>query len=132
MTPPPTNLTEGRWFLHSVNGEAVPALVAERIIGITAEETHIDSATIDVTLSGTWTQRVFVRVLYGGAVDREEMFLDQGTWTREPASFAFVSSVRSRAFSAQLTSVGTLISTETLLSWTGAPTLTGTYGLTVP
>ena len=127
----PPNLTTGRWYLHAANGEDVPALVAERTIGLTAEETHIDSATIDVTAGG-WEQRVHLRIMHAGVEDRQETFYDEGTWTRETVGFAFVSTVRSRTFSGTIQPGGALTTTESILSWSGAPTVTGTYRKTPP
>ncbi len=128
----PPNLSAGRWYMHEANAEAMPALIAERTIGLTAEETHIDSATIDVTASGTWEQRVHLRIMHSGVEDRQETFYDEGTWTREAVGFAFVSAVRSRTFSATMQPGGALLTSETILSWSGAPTVTGTYRKTVP
>ena len=122
---PPT-LTAGRWYLHSANGEDIPSLIADRVIGLTQEETFIDSATIDVTSAGEYEQRIYLRILHAGVEDREETFIDSGTWTREAVGFAFVSTLRSRTYSATMQPGSALVTSETLLTWSGAPTVAGT------
>jgi hypothetical protein len=128
----PPNLSAGRWYMHTANGDALPALIAERTIGLTAEETHIDSATIDVTSAGLWQQRIHLRILHAGVEDREETFYDEGTWTKEAVGFAFVSSVRSRSFSGTMQPGSALSTTETVLTWDAAPSVAGIYRRTVP
>jgi hypothetical protein len=125
-------LTPGRWYLHSANGEGIPSLIGDRVIGLTQEETFIDSATIDVTAAGVYEQRIHLRILHAGVEDRQETFYDAGTWTREAVGFAFVSTLRSRTFSGTMQPGSALVTSETVLSWSGAPTIAGTYRKTLP
>jgi len=126
------SLSPGRWYLHAANGEDIPALIGDRTIGLTQEETFIDSATIDVTATGEYEQRIHLRILHAGVEDRQETFYDAGTWTREAVGFAFVSGLRARTFSGTVQPGGALISSESVLTWSGAPTVAGTYRKTLP
>lgn len=128
----PTTLRPGTWYLHDANGDTLPALVAERFIGIATELTFLDSATITVIAGGTFEQRHHISVFVSGALDRQELLFDRGDWARQTAGYAFVSDLRSRSFTGTMPFASLLSTTEPILSWASAPSVAGNYRLTPP
>jgi hypothetical protein len=129
---PPAVLRPGTWYLHQADNEPLPALVAERTVGIASEKTYLDSATILVATDGTWEQKVYLRVLVSDALDREELMFDRGTWAKLTFGYSFSSTLRTRTIGASLPFVTMLNTTESVLFWTSAPAITGRYFQTPP
>jgi hypothetical protein len=128
----PTVLRPGTWYLHQANAEALPALIAERTVGIAIEKTYLDSATITVATDGTWEQKVYLSVLVTDVLDREELMFDRGAWEKLTFGYGFTSTLRTRSFTATIPFVTLLSTTESVLSWTSAPGVTGQYYQTPP
>ena len=129
---PPGYLEGGTWFMHEANEAPLPVKISERIVGVAAEQTMLDSAMLDVDQNGSWTQRYWFRVLITGTVDRSEMVYDLGSWSYTPSGYQFTSSVRARQFVVTAPLVGQLASVEQMLNYSNAPTVTGTYRLIHP
>ena len=125
-------LRVGTWYLHEANDDALPSLIAERFVGIATEQTYLDSASITVLVGGAWEQRHYIRVLVSGALDRQELLFDRGDWARGSVGYSFVSDLRSRTFSATLPFASLLTTTEPVLSWSSAPSVSGSYRQTRP
>lgn len=129
-TPPPTNvpLTPATWYMHAANDIDLPgAEVARRFIGIVDEQTLVDSSRIHVEANGTWEQRVWLRVLHAGVLDRAELVIDEGTWTASGSENAFVSTLRSRTFTLHVSSAALVSSDEPMVFFPGAPNVQGVY-----
>lgn len=128
----PARLRPGNWYIHEANGDTLPAEIGRRTVGIAQELTFIDSATITIVAGGTWEQKVYLRMTLNGATDREELFYDRGSWAAGTVGYTLVSTIRSRSTSVLMGSSSLMNTTESLLSWTAAPTVTGSYRTTPP
>ena len=128
----PARLRPGTWYIHEANGDTLPAEIGKRTVGIAQEITYIDSATITIVAGGTWQQKVFLRMTLNGATDRQELFYDQGNWAAGSVGYTLVSTIRSRSTAVTMGSSTLMNTTESLLSWTAAPTVTGAYRTTPP
>lgn len=97
--PVPT-LRPGAWHLHAADGQALPALVAHRMLaGNVLEQSFADSSRLDVSANGQWEQRTWLRHYENLEFARTETVYDAGTWTRTgDQSYLFTSTVRSREF----------------------------------
>ena len=89
----------GTWYMHAANGTILPAVISDRFIGISPEQTFLDSARFLVDPNGTYQQLYWIRVLVTGTLDREEVVLDQGFWSSFGGDNQFRSLVRPRALS---------------------------------
>jgi hypothetical protein len=119
--------------MHEANGNELPeAEIARRFVGVTDEQTLVDSARIDIRQNGTWEQRYWLRVLHTGALDRAEFVLDQGAWTDDGFAMTFVSALRPRTFTMSATTLAEATSNEPMVFFTGAVNVTGTYRPTEP
>lgn len=77
-TLPP--LAEGRWFLHEVDGQAVPGVVLEPPSGAGLERTQVDSAYFDILPGGFLEYRSWVvRTEADGSAHAVATFAT-GTW----------------------------------------------------
>lgn len=134
--PPPTPgpLESGPWYLHTANGDPLPAKISERIVGVALEETFVDSARIDVDLNaGTWEQRYWIRVLVTGVLDRQEVVIDFGDYAIGPGmTYLFTSDVRTRSLVIGSVTSLSFVSTEPMLFYVDAPDVTGLYRTTPP
>lgn len=133
--PPPTPapLPPGIWFMHEANDEALPAMIADRIVGVAQEQTFLDSARLVVGANGAWEQRYWFRVNVTQNLDRAETILDEGTWGPPySATYLFESNVRARTFSATIPRSGVVLTNEVMLHYVGASAVTGRYLQTHP
>jgi hypothetical protein len=131
-TPQPGSLTEGTWYLHEANDSTLPATIATRFVGAALEETSLDSAQITIDGNGGWKQRYYLRILITGTLDRTEVVLDEGQFSDVGAGYTLSSSARSRAISVTVPLTGRMQTTEQMVFYTGAPTVSGLYRLTRP
>lgn len=132
VTPPPPPgtvlLPPGDWFMHSANSVSLPgAEIARRLVGVTDEQTLLDSARIEVNASGTWQQRYWTRVLHDGELDRAELVIDEGNWTTSGNQNHFVSTLRARTFVIVANSDVRINSSEPMVSFANAPVVAGVY-----
>lgn len=124
----PKELTSGTWYMHSADGEDLPAKISERNVGVALEETFVDSARLVVSVNGVWRQSYWIRVNVSGNLDREELITDEGIWGPPfSAVYGFTSSIRARAFSVTVVSDDEITSSEKLLFYVGASAVTGVY-----
>lgn len=130
--PQPGSLTEGTWYLHEANDSTLPATIATRIVGAALEQTALDSAQISIDGNGGWKQRFYLRILIAGSLDRSEVVLDEGQFSDVGAGYTLASSVRPRAISVSVPVTGRMETTEQMVFYTGAPTISGLYRLTRP
>lgn len=134
--PPPTvaELGAGLWYLNTANGNALPAKIAERFVGVATEETFLDSAQITIDLNaGTWRQRYWYRVLVLGALDRAEVVVDSGSYTIATSStYFFASGYRIRTLAVSPSGTTRMDTTEPIVFFTNAPTVAGLYRRTRP
>lgn len=131
--PPVTiPLTEGEWRLDRANGADLPAEIGRRFVGVTDEQTLVDSARLIVRGDDTWEQRIAVRVLHNGTLDREEVIFDTGTWTSAGNVSTFTSQVRPRTFTVTANSASQATSNEAMVFFVGATNVTGVYRTAPP
>lgn len=134
VNPPPggTPLTPGNWFMHTANGEPLPAEIARRFIGVVDEQTLLDSAFLSVAPNGSWTQRYYTRVLHIGVLDRSELVIDEGNWTAGTTSTVFTSTLRARTFEVAANTADRATSDEPMVFFPNATNVTGVYRTTPP
>ncbi|MBL8996566.1 MAG: hypothetical protein KJZ74_01625 [Gemmatimonadales bacterium] len=138
VTPPdgvdlaPSPLSIGTWYLHAANDSVIPATISSRFIGVTPEETIVDSARLIVRVDQYYEQRVWMRVFLNGTLDRTEIMVDEGIWTPTPVDYQFTSSIRPRIFSVTATSGGVVNSLERMVFFANAPVTSGRYRMTRP
>jgi hypothetical protein len=127
-TPRPIPLIPAVWYMHAANGNDLPAAeVARRFIGVTDEQTLVDSARIDIRSGGTWEQRYWVRVFHNGNLDRSEFVLDEGSWAEDGSQMTFTSALRARTFTMTATVLTEATSNERMVFFVDAPVIVGTY-----
>lgn len=129
-TPQPgtPTLLFGTWHLHEIGGDALPAVAAERYVGVVFEETWVDSAQMSVDpFQRTWSQRYWTRITHNGVLDRSEAVLDEGTYESASATLTFTSIARQRVFSVSVTSGTQLATDEALATFVGAPSVLTIY-----
>ena len=81
-TPSPLPpLTAATWQVHAANGNALPALVHQRLVNGALLQTFLDSAQVIVANSGRWEQRTWLRRYRDGLFDTTIAEQDGGTWT---------------------------------------------------
>lgn len=129
---PPGYLNGGVWFMHTANDSTLPAVISTRTVGVALEQTILDSARLVVETDGSWVQRHWYRVLVTSTVDRVDAVYDIGSWVSAPNGYVFTSRVRPREFTITAPLVGVLESAEPILSYVGAPIVTGRYQLDHP
>ncbi len=137
VAPPPPGggfpLTLGTWHMHAVNDTALPARVAVRFVGVTVEESFVDSAQLSVDpFEQTYVQRYWLRVNHTGVLDRQEFVYDEGSFVPSAGGYTFASSTRVRTFSVTVPAVGQVTTTEPMVFFVGATPVTGTYRLSRP
>jgi hypothetical protein len=137
VTEPPTTAAElggGLWYLNTANGEALPAKIAERPVGVALEETFLDSAQIVIDVNtGTWRQRYWYRVLLFGTLDRAEVVVDSGSYTIATSStYFFASGYRTRTLAVSPAGATRMDTTEPIVFFPSAPAVTGLYRRTRP
>lgn len=134
--PPPGTgapLVPATWHMHSADGDALPAVISDRIVGVAQERTMLDSATLVINGDLTYEQRYWIRVLVTGNLDRSEMVFDEGTYAAEGLGYRVTSDLRAREFSFVVPAIGDITTTEQMLFFANAPPLTtGTYRLARP
>ena len=120
--PPPDPslppLPAGTWYVNKADGQALPAMIAHRLVNGVLEQTFLDSSSFTIDATGTWQQQIFKRrVLIGtpagiagaarlnsaggtnaGSGDIHEPVADFGTWTATDSAYLFVSLARPRQF----------------------------------
>ena len=135
IVPPSTGgpLIPGTWYLHTANGDTLPAKISERIVGVATETTRLDSARLLVNSDLTYEQRFWIRVFVTGVLDRTEVVTDNGTFGSEGRGFRLTSSLRARDFTMVVPSLGSLTTTEQMLFFVNNPPMTtGAYKLSRP
>ncbi len=136
ITPPPTTggpLIPGTWYMHSADGDALPAKISERIVGVALEATMLDSAQLMVNADLSYEQRYWIRVLVTGTLDRSDVVLDEGNFASERLGFRLTSSLRAREFTFVVPSLGNITSSEQMVFFANNPPITtGTYKLSHP
>jgi hypothetical protein len=134
VDPPPdgTPLTPGNWFMHTANGNALPAEIARRFIGVVDEQTMLDSAILSVAPNGSWSQRYYTRVLHAGALDRADVVIDEGNWTAGTTNTAFTSTLRTRTFTVAANTASQATSDEPMVFFPNATNVTGVYRTSPP
>jgi len=134
-TPPTTGgpLIPGTWYMHTADGDALPAKISERIVGVALEATMLDSAQLVVNADLTYEQRYWIRVLITGNLDRSDVVLDEGVFASEGLGFRLTSSLRAREFTFVVPSLGNITTSEQLVFFANDPPITtGTYKLSHP
>ena len=135
-TAPPTlggPLIPGTWYMHSADGEALPAEISVRPTGVAQEKTIIDSARLEIRADLTYSQRYWARVLLNEVLDRREVIIDEGTFATEHTGFRLSSSLRTRLFTMFVPTLGTLNTSEQMVFYeVDAPITSGVYRLTRP
>lgn len=91
-------LTSQRWYVQTADGQALPALVAHRVVDGSLEQLFLDSATVDVTQEGTWTRRFWMQRFLGGERVGAEYSQIVGTWAATREGYEFVSEPGGRRF----------------------------------
>lgn len=130
---PPQPIAEGAWYLHTVDGAALPTQISDRFVGVTQEQIFLDSARLEVDyVTGRYEQRWWTRVLHTGVLDRREFVYDEGTFAETGAYFTFTSTVRTRAFTLTVPTATDVVTTEQFVFFAGATVKTGTYRQTRP
>lgn len=135
ITPPGTGgtLYTGTWHMHEADGEPLPAVISERIVGVAVEKTVLDSSILLLNTDNTYEQRYWTRVLVTETLDRSDFVIDQGTYVAEGLGYRFSSNFRARQFTMVVPAIGFLETTEQMLYLAGTTRLTvGTYRLTRP
>ena len=128
----PSPLTIGIWYLNAANDSSLPATISERFIGVTPEQSIVDSARLTVRVDQYYEQRTWLRVLHNGQLDRTELVVDEGTWIATAVDYQFTSSTRPRIFSLTVSN-GTIATTlERMVFFANAPVTTGRYRMTRP
>lgn len=123
----PTPVVGPTWYLHAANDTTLPARIAARVIGVVAEETYLDSATITLDSAGTYEQRYWMRVFLAGALDRADAVVDRGSWTESLGTYTLTSGLRTRALTLTSPDTGRLLSAERMVTYLTAPTTAGLY-----
>jgi len=126
-SPPGVPLTQGLWHMHKANDVDLPAEIARRFVGVVDEQTMLDSARLTVLSNGTWQQRYWLRVLHLGALDRDELVIDEGTWVVEETTNRFTSTLRARTFTVLASSSSLITSTEPMVFFPDPPDVIGVY-----
>jgi hypothetical protein len=123
-------LIPGVWEVASVNNDTLSQKIATRIIGVSLEETYLDSIRLTVRDDRTYSQRAWLRVMINGQMDREDVLVDEGTINDGPtSSFEFESTLRNRTSVFESPRLGALSSTEQFVFYQSAPTSTVRYRL---
>lgn len=128
----PGVLIPATWYLHQADTARVPALISSRFIGVALERTFVDSASIEIRVDSTYTQRYWIRVLLNDSLDRSEVEIDEGDISVGSGDFAFTSRLRPRTFRFRVVSIASVSTTEAFAPYIGAPLNTGQYRLTRP
>lgn len=128
----PSPLSIGTWYLNAANDSVLPATISNRFIGVTPEQTIVDSARLIVRVDQYYEQRVWIRVFLNGTLDRTELMVDEGTWTPTPVDYQFTSSIRPRIFSVTASAGGVVNSLERMVFFANAPVTSGRYRMTRP
>jgi len=134
-TPPTTGgpLIPGTWYMHTADGDTLPAKISERIVGVALEATMLDSAQLVVNADLSYEQRYWIRVLVTGTLDRSDVVLDEGTFGSEGLGFRLTSSLRAREFTFVVPSLGNITTSEQMVFFANNPPITtGTYKLSHP
>lgn len=126
---PPVQLpvSSGTWYLHTANSLALPAAISDRFIGVSPEQTLLDSARLLVNSNGSYQQILWMRVMINGSLDRAEVVLDEGVWSTFAGQNSFHSTVRQRLINASSPTPDVIATSEQVLFWTGAPLISGVY-----
>jgi len=135
IAPPGTGgtLYTGSWYMHEANGDPLPAIISERVVGVAVEKTVLDSSILVLNTDDTYEQRYWTRVLVTETLDRSDFVIDQGTYAAEGLGYRFTSNFRAREFTMLIPTIGFVETTEQMLYLAGAPRLTlGTYRLSRP
>lgn len=134
--PPVTPLLpigDGTWYLHTANSVALPAKVSERTIGVTIEEVFVDSARLWFdNFSGSYQQRIWIRVNHTGVEDRKDFVFDEGLFSLGSGAYVLNSAVRSRTLTVTTPSATELLTAETMAFHSGADLVAGMYRRTPP
>jgi hypothetical protein len=129
---PINTLPPGSWVLSQANNEDLPAPISLRLVGLVEERTLLDSARLAISQNGSYEQFIYLSIEHNGVRDRSELIYDRGSWgPPSSASYVFSSSLRPRAFSLVPRST-TIESSEPVLSYVGAPLVSGVYRLGTP
>ena len=130
----PTNrpLIPATYYMHTADGEALSAEISNRFIGVSPETTILDSARLLVSGNNTYQQRYWYRVMITGTLDRSELVIDEGSWRAAQVGYVFTSTLRNRTFGVTVPSLGTILSSEQMVFFNGAPLTEGFYRLTRP
>lgn len=115
VIPGPGAVVPGTWYMHAANGTNLPAVISDRFIGISPEQTFLDSARLLISTDGSYKQRYWIRILITGSLDREEVVLDEGFWTSFGDDNRFRSFVRDRTLSVGFPAPGRVRTSEQLL-----------------
>lgn len=132
-TTPPTPggpLIPGTWYMHTADGDTLPAKISERIVGVALEATMLDSAQLVVNADLSYEQRYWIRVLVTGTLDRSDVVLDEGNFASEGLGYRLTSSLRAREFTLVVPSLGNITTSEQMVFFANNPPITtGTYKL---
>jgi hypothetical protein len=134
-TPPATTpgpLIPSDWYMHEANGSALPTAIADRFIGISPEQTMLDSAILTIRADNTYREVYWLRILISGQLDRSDFVADEGTIAVSGTAYLFTSTTRSRSISVTVPSLETVLTVEPMVFFNGAPLTYGTYKLTRP
>lgn len=134
--PPVTGggpLVPGTWYMHTADGDTLPAKISTRIVGVAQEITYLDSAQLVIRADLTYEQRYWTRTTVTTILDRTDAVIDLGTFTSALGGFNLSSSVRSRLFTMSVPSLGNLTTREQMVFFeSDPPVTTGTYKLSRP
>jgi hypothetical protein len=160
--PPPHGslppLAAGAWYMHSADGQSLPAMVAHRLVDGVLEQTFIDSSRLEINSNGTWQQAVFKRRVLiglpamsdtsgtGPAASRRsktsvstptggdvlEPVLHTGLWTATDSAYRFVADVGAREFVVRAPAADSFAAYQKLVEFEQSGLVRGVFRRTPP
>lgn len=110
LAPPPREplppLATATWFVHSAEGQSLPALVAHRLESGDYVQDFLDSARVQVTAAGTWTRTMWLSRYRAGSYESSFAGIEGGTWVAGDSAYTFTADVSGRSFSVRAMTPG--------------------------
>jgi hypothetical protein len=102
VAPTPANplppLAAATWYVHTAEGQRLPALVAHRLEQGNLVQDFLDSALVQVTADGRWERRLWMSRYRAGRYEAALPSLEVGTWTATDTAYLFTAEPSGRRF----------------------------------
>lgn len=80
-------LGDQAWYVHTSDGQPLPALLGHRLVNGALEQDFLDSTRLDVYADGRWEQRAWYQRFRSGTFIEARTALDAGRWVATSSSY---------------------------------------------